>query len=342
MTTPQDVLKLLEQEQQDRVALLAKYRANPGRKARPGQNQLERVPSATEGHRPSSPTAFEKKHGQLVDATNIDSTHKAALQQILDVLDGDVISLGDIVSAFLVYKVSSNSEDIEVVLRDYTEGERDSLPRQKIEDVYWDLKKLAAKADGADYQGGSPVVGENVLVLVAREYGKDLVAAKVVDVISAEGQRTILKVQMPDGTESSLVRSNIFTLREASVPHASIVTNDILPETKELRPISAEELHQLGIQPEDFPVYSDFVLRHAYRKSLFCRNWVSCTERTEFIELSAEDINAVIVNDQDHLQETVAPQIASVSVMKRHVASTWCPLLLLVHIAAYNYENLTS
>ena len=37
-------------------------------------------------------------------------------------LEGDEISLDDLASAFLVYKVSPDSEDIEVVLRDYTDG----------------------------------------------------------------------------------------------------------------------------------------------------------------------------------------------------------------------------
>ena len=52
-----------------------------------------------------------------------DSPAQAELQQILDVLEGDEISLDDLASAFLVYKVSPDSEDIEVVLRDYTDGE---------------------------------------------------------------------------------------------------------------------------------------------------------------------------------------------------------------------------
>ena len=59
-------------------------------------------------------------------------------------------------SAFSVYKVSENPEDVEVVLRDCIDDANDSIARHKIQGVFVEVKKLCAGAGaaGGDDSGG--------------------------------------------------------------------------------------------------------------------------------------------------------------------------------------------
>ncbi len=240
----------------------------------------------------------------------MDAAHKAELKQILDVLEGDEIRLDDLISAFMVYKVLENPEAMEVVLRDHGDGEEDSIARHRVKQLYQEVKMLGAGV-GADDTSGAPVIGENILVLTQRAQGKDLISAKVLDVVASEGQRATYQVQLADGSESSLARSMIYTLKEASVPHHDVTPMDILPETKELEPPSAAELHALGLQPDKFAEHLNFASRHQFREILFCRNFAPFMVRTETLTLTPDDIEAFLSHNMDHLQETVAPQVAS-------------------------------
>ena len=193
------------------------------------------------------------------------------------------------------------------------QGERGSVPRHKVRSVYQDVKKLAVETATASAAGhnGAPVIGENVLVGVEREQGKDLIGAKIIDVEVAEGKRTLYSVQMPDGSELSLVRTDIFTLKEASVPHSFATGSELLPGTRQLKPLSPKAMHSMGIAREDFAKYSEFLVRHSFRKSLFSRDWAPYTVRTDVIPLTCEDVEAFVTDNWDHLQESVAPQMAS-------------------------------
>ena len=84
---------------------------------------------------------------------------------------------------------------------------------------------------------------------------------------------------------------------------------DVLPENQEVRVPTPQELHAMGIQPENFATHCDFVVRHAFRKSLFCREWGPCTVRTDVLELNHDDLEAFVSQNWDRLQESVAPQV---------------------------------
>lgn len=241
----------------------------------------------------------------------MESTHQTELQQILDVVEGDQVSLDDLFSAFMVYKVSEDPEDVELVLRDNTDGAH--VARERIGLIFREVRKLAGAPLVGDIRGSAPVIGEDVLVSMQAAHGLDLIPAKVLDVFANEGQRTKYRVQMPDGTEFPLNRTNIYTMKEASLPHCHIPKVDVLPETKELDLPSAVSLHAKGIQPDDFAKHIEFAVKHAFRKSLFCRDWSHCTVRTEMLPMTNEDIEAFILRDWNHLQESVAPKIATVN-----------------------------
>ena len=260
-------------------------------------------------HRASSPTDFHL-HGYFEQVVEMEPSNESELRQILDVIEGDEVSLDDLYSAFVVYKVSEDPEDVELVLRDHTDGSH--VVRQRIEEIYREVKKLASAPVVGDVSGSAPVIGENVLVSMQGEHGQDLIPAKVLDAIASEGKRTKYLVQMPDGQEFPLNRTNLYTMKEASIPHSHIPKPDVLPETKELDLPSAESLHARGIEPDDFAKHMQFAVKHAFRKSVFCTDWAHCTVRTEMIPMTNEDIEAFISQDWDHLQESVAPKIASV------------------------------
>jgi len=261
-------------------------------------------------HRASSPTEFDVQGHAEAHADVMEPASKSELKQILDIVEGDEVSLDDLFSAFVVYKVCEDPDDVELVFRDYTDGA--NVSRQKIRDLYREVKKLAAAPVIGDNSSSAPVIGENVLVSMQRAHGQDLIPAKILDAEASEGKRTTYRVQLTDGAEFSFHRTNLYTMKEASVPHSDISKVDVLPDTKELELPTAEALHIRGIQPDDFAKHMEFAVKHAFRKSLFCRDWAHCTVRTEMIPMTNEDIEAFLSQDWDYLQESVAPQIASV------------------------------
>jgi hypothetical protein len=283
-----------------------------------------------EAHRPSSPTSFD--YNEKDKQVQLPEDQHAELTQILAVLEGDDISLNDIFSTFMVYQVSKNPMDIEVALRELTDHQQDSMARHKIQEVYQEVKKLSKLSSVSsgvhDDDTGAPVIGENVLVLVQDMF----VEAKIVDIVVSEGKRSIYRLQMTDGTESSQVRSNLYTHREASVPHACISKTEVLPETKEIERPSDKELHNMGITPENFSGILDFLVRYAFRRSLFCRDWAPYTLQTDMLGVTKEEVEALVSEKWDSLQESVAPQMATV--LSRFILATQRNTLSKVSITA--------
>jgi len=102
-----------------------------------------------------------------------------------------------------------------------------------------------------------------------------------------------------------LARKLVWTKEELNLPQSAVDIKDILPPSKEVIPVSFQDLSAKGVPAASMPNYVAFCHRHGSAVDVWYPILKNMCYRTEWLDLDETDLHALMEGDWGYLHTTL-------------------------------------